>query len=43
LAKQYRETIKEIEEIEGGTELDDEIGEILSNHGESDTVRKNRS
>lgn len=43
LARQYRETIREIEEIEGGTELDDEIVEILSNHGESDTVRKDRS
>lgn len=30
LARQYRETIKEIEEIEGATANDDEIGAILS-------------
>lgn len=29
LARQYRETIREIEEIQGGVN-DDEIGEILS-------------
>lgn len=29
LARQYRETIREIEEIQGGVS-DDEIGEILS-------------
>ena len=44
LAKQYRETIKEIESIEGGTSTDDEISEILSGRdGMSDSVRKNRS
>lgn len=30
LSRQYRETIKEIEEIEGADRNDDEIGEILS-------------
>ena len=30
LAKQYRETIKEIEEIRGVADDDDEIGRILS-------------
>ena len=41
LARQYRETIKEIEEIEGATP-DDEIAGILSereSNGESRTVR----
>ena len=33
LAKQYRETIKEIEEIEGSEPQDDEIAKVL---GESD-------
>ena len=31
LARQYRETIREIEEIRGMEKDDDEIGEILSN------------
>ena len=46
LAKQYRETIREIEEIEGGNSADDEIGEILSARnadGKPGAVRKNRS
>lgn len=46
LAKQYRETIKEIEDIKGAPEADDEISEILSNRkdkGKSGTVRKNRT
>jgi len=44
LAKQYRETIREIDELEGGTGSDDEISEILSGRdGMSDSVRKNRS
>lgn len=44
LARQYRETLKEIEEIEGGSDLNDEIGEILSGRdGMSDSVRKNRT
>ena len=46
LSKQYRETIKEIEEIEGGQEQDDEIGEILGSReadGKPGAVRKNRS
>lgn len=30
LAKQYRETIKEIEEIEGSEPQDDEIAKLLS-------------
>ena len=30
IAKQYRETIREIEEIEGGTGDDDELGAILA-------------
>ena len=45
-AKQYRETIKEIEDIKGAPEADDEISEILSNrknNGKSGAVRKNRS
>lgn len=42
LAKQYRETIKEIEEIRGVADDDDEIGRILSTReadGKSGTVR----
>lgn len=42
LAKQYRETIKEIEEIRGMEKDDDEIGEILSARkadGKPDAVR----
>lgn len=41
LARQYRETIREIEEIRG-MEKDDEIGEILSNRnadGKPNTIR----
>lgn len=30
LSRQYRETLKEIEEIEGGTADDDELGAILA-------------
>lgn len=46
LAKQYRETIREIEEIEGAEAHDDEIGEILSERaadGKPGAVRKDRS
>lgn len=46
LAKQYRETIAEIEELEGTGESDDEIGEILQERaadGKSGAVRKNRA
>lgn len=46
LAKQYRETIREIEEIEGQHDSDDEIGEILAlrdAHGEPGAVRPNRT
>lgn len=42
LSKQYRETIKEIEEIRGMEKDDDEIGEILSTRkadGKPDAVR----
>lgn len=35
LARQYRETLKEIEEIEGATDDTDEIAKLLSGDGES--------
>ena len=46
LAKQYRETIREIEEIEGAADNGDEIGEILTGRaadGKPGAVRKNRT
>lgn len=46
LAKQYRETIREIEEIEGNVDTTDEISEILHSrevNGKSGTVRANKS
>ena len=46
LSRQYRETLQEIENIEGAGESNDEIGEILSERkasGKSGAVRKNRS
>ena len=46
LARQYRETLKEIEELEGAGDRDDEIGAILAERaadGKSGAVRKNRS
>lgn len=46
LAKQYRETIREIEEIEGGESNGDEIGEILTARqadGKPGAVRKGRA
>lgn len=46
LSKQYRETVKEIEEIEGAGGNDDEIGEILGSRaadGKPGAVRKNRT
>lgn len=46
IAKQYRETIREIEEIEGNGAENDEIKEILgfrSEHGKSGAVRKDRT
>ena len=46
VAKQYRETIREIEEIEGSEVTDDEIGSILQNReaeGKPGAVRKNRA
>ena len=42
LSRQYRETIREIEEIEGASDRNDEISEILSEReatGQSRTVR----
>lgn len=45
LARQYRETIREIEEIEGDTN-EDEIADILKDresNGKSRTVRPNRA
>lgn len=42
LSKQYRETIKEIEEIEGTDNGEDEISKLI-NDGESRSVRPNRS
>lgn len=46
LAKQYRDTVREIEEIEGADNNGDEIGEILAQRqadGKPGAVRKNRS
>lgn len=46
LAKQYRETIREIEEIEGCEQDGDEISEILSQRqsdGKPGAVRKNHA
>ena len=46
LAKQYRETIREINDIMGDTDNGDEIGEILAQRtadGKPGAVRKNRA
>lgn len=46
LSKQYRETIAEIDGIEGGTVGTDEIAEILTQRqsdGRAGTVRKNKT
>ena len=46
LSRQYRETIKEIEEIEGTAGDNDEIGELLAERaadGKPGAVRKDRS
>lgn len=46
LAKQYRDTIREIEEIEGTENNGDEIGEILAQRqtdGKPGAVRKNHA
>lgn len=46
LTKQYRETIREIEEIEGANDDGDEIGEILAereNDGKPGAVRTHRA
>ena len=37
LARQYRETLKEIEEIEGADDNEDEIAKLLSGDGQSDS------
>lgn len=39
LARQYRETLKEIEEIEGNSEQEDEISKILGDDGCPGSVR----
>lgn len=46
LSKQYRETVREIEELEGAGDQDDEIGEILGARradGKPGAVRKSRT
>ena len=46
LARQYRETIREIEEIDGGKQDGDEIGTLLAQReadGKPGAVRKNRA
>ncbi len=46
IAKQYRETIKEIEEIEGGENDGDEIAQLLGERdadGKAGAVRPDRS
>lgn len=46
LARQYRETLKEIEEIEGTDSPDDEISRVLAEievDGQPRSVRENRS
>lgn len=46
LSRQYRETLREIEELDGGNRSVDEIGEILAMrdaHGEPGAVRPNRT
>lgn len=46
LSRQYRETLKEIEEIEGADSNEDEIEDILnerSANGKAGAVRKDRS
>lgn len=46
LARQYRETLKEIEEIEGAEANDDDIADILSDResdGKPGAVRPNRT
>jgi len=46
LSKQYRETLREIEEMEGVAKDNDEIGELLAERaadGKPGAVRKNRA
>lgn len=46
IARQYRETIREIDELEGGASEDDEIGSLLESRqadGKAGAVRENRA
>ena len=46
LAKQYRETIREIEELDGGAKEEDELADLLKARdadGKSRAVRKNKA
>lgn len=46
LAKQYRDTLREIEQLEGNVKEDDEISNLLNRReavGKSKPVRKNRA
>jgi hypothetical protein len=43
LARQYRETLREIEEIEGADDDNDEIAKLLSGDGQSDTDKEDLS
>ena len=46
LSKQYRETLAEIEALEGNAPKDDQIEELLKNrkaNGKSNAIRKNRA
>lgn len=46
LAKQYRETIREIEELDGGAKEEDELSDLLKARdldGKSRAVRKNKA
>lgn len=46
ISRQYRETIKEIENVEGIKQDNDEVAKILadrSNNGKAGAVRKNRT
>lgn len=46
LAKQYRETIRELDELKGAENDDDAIAKVLgfrSDHGKPGAVRKNRA
>ena len=43
LARQYRETLREIEEIEAADDDNDEIAKLLSGDGQSDTDKEDLS